>query len=370
MGKAFGAVILLVGVGLACLSQETDWPMEGRDPGRSSFNPIAVTPPLEVAWEVPLFHSVETIVAAGDTVVAVAGGVHEVVTLAAGTGQERWRFRVPEVKGAFRSTPAIWDGLVIVGGQLSDVLYALDLESGEVRWRRAGFGNLYADPCVTGDLLLVASPVGLFALEAANGELGWWAELRAVGGPAAAGGLVFALVFGGELAAISLSAGKEAWRARRAWSGSASDPVVVDDLVALVSGDTVRFWDRTTGWSWGKVLLPYGQPSGTPFHPATADGQLFVPLTDGERSWLVAVDPGAGRVRWTYALPGILRSPCVTGEVVYVAAGNLLLCLDGETAEVLWQREFPGDVSAGPIAAGRGILCAFGDTVYKLVPQR
>ena len=368
MRKVFWAAMFLVVAGLEGFPQGADWPMEGRDPGRSSFFPVAVRPPLEVAWGVPLARPVEAVVAAGDTVVAVTSGRHEVVAMEIESGAERWRFRVPGVKGSFGSTPAISAGTVLVGGQLSDVLYALDLATGEVRWQREGFVNLYADPCIAGELAVVVSPAGLVALEAANGELRWRVTPRVLNSPAVAGGRVFVLAFGGELVAFALATGEEVWRARRAWSGSASDPLVVGDLVVLISGAEARFWDRETGGSRGRVTLPHVQSSGKPFTPAAAGDRLFVPVVNGETSWLVAVDTGAHRIGWTHIFPGVLRSPCVTGDVVYAAAGNLLLALDRESGELLWQRKFPGRAYTAPIAAGGAILCAFGDTLYKLMP--
>jgi len=81
------------------------------------------------------------------------------------------------------------------------------------------------------------------------------------------------------------------------------------------------------------------------------------------------VDLRARRALWTQEVEKPIRTPCVTGGVVYLAAGSSLVALSAETGDVLWQRVFPKQASAAPIAADGAILCAFGDTLYKLVPR-
>jgi len=366
MGKWVAVSVIGIALGALCLGQE--WPMGGRDPGRSSATPEDITAPLAEAWSVQLPDLVGSLIAAGDMVIATIEGLHLVLALDLDSGEERWRFQIPGVEGTFRSTPAIAEGLVFVGGQLSDVLYALDLVTGEMRWQLPGLENLYSDPCAVGELVVVGSPVGLVTASAATGEVVWRRDVKVMGSPAVGAGLVFVKVWVRGLRAYTLNSGEQAWQAANALSGSPSDPVLVGKNLAVVMSDTVHLWDVGTGRPRGRIWLPQRQPSGTPFTPA-ADGWLFVPLSDGERSWLIAVDTGGFRVRWTYPLPGILYTPCVTGQVIYAAAGNSLVALDRGTGEPLWQRQFPAEATTGPIAASGAILCAFGDTLYRLASQ-
>ena len=84
-----------------------------------------------------------------------------------------------------------------------------------------------------------------------------------------------------------------------------------------------------------------------------------MPLGSEESAWLVAVDLRARRALWTRGVEGPIRTPCVTGEVVYLAAEGSLVALSAETGDVLWQRVFPGKAAAAPIAADGAILCTF-----------
>ncbi len=359
--------VLAIGLALGTLAVAGDWPMGGHDPRRSSAIPEEITSPLSLAWEHSSLWDVEEIVAAGDTVVVAGSG--RLVAVDLETGEERWRFQVPGVGGSFRSCPAIWEGLVLVGGQLSDTLRALDLRTGELRWARPGFGNLYTDLCVSGHLVLVGDPEGLFALDPATGKAVWRVAIPMAGSPAAWGELAIGLLWG-ELAAFSLASGEEVWRDERAWSGSASDPVVTGDHLALVvPSSQVALWDLLSGWSQGRITLPQRQPTGKPQRPAAAGGRLFVPLGGQESAWLVAVDLQTRRVLWAREVEKPIHTPCVTGGVVYLAVGSSLVALSAETGDVLWQRVFPKQASAAPIAADGAILCAFGHVLYKLVPR-
>lgn len=160
----------------------------------------------------------------------VATDSHWVVALELATGEERWRFQVPGARGVFSSAPAIQGGLVLVGCQLADALYSLDLATGEVCWRRPELADLRSDICLVGDLALVSHSTGLYALDPTSGEEVWHQELAVIGSPAAAGELVFMTLFGGELAALSLPSGKP-WR-----------PGVAGDRLLVVLAGEERGW--------------------------------------------------------------------------------------------------------------------------------
>jgi outer membrane protein assembly factor BamB len=348
----------------------TWWPMGGHDPARSSAVPETILPPLVEVWEAPLPGKPQAIVAAGGTVVvAVHGRYSWVMALKSDTGEEKWRFQVTGVRGNFKSSPAIRGALIFVGGQLSDSLYALDIQTGQVRWDLSGLTNLYTDPAVVRDRVIVSSPTGLRAITHDSGQVIWETEPETVGSPAVTEELVFTLVWGGELAAFSLISGEEVWRTGRAWGGSPSDPVLVGNFLSLVMNDTVWLWDQTTGRFRGKITLPHQQSPGKPQRPATLQGKIFIPLAGEEASWLVAVDVMMGWTFWARTMKRPVYTPCITGKAIYVATGNSLLSLNRETGELMWKRTFPAEASTAPIAAGRSILCGFGNTLYRLVPK-
>lgn len=82
--------------------------------------------------------------------------------LDAQTGQEKWRFTMPEGSWVASST-AVVDDMVYVGGADSRGLYALDAATGQVRWKQLTGKNVFSSPIVADGLVYVAtgSPVAV-----------------------------------------------------------------------------------------------------------------------------------------------------------------------------------------------------------------
>lgn len=94
--------------------------------------------------------------------------------------------------------------------------------------------------------------------------------------------------------------------------------------------------------------------------------QVYVGVDDGT---LYAVEPAAGKVRWTYRAKGAIeRAPEVSGDAVYVAtAADRVVALDASTGKWRWQyeRETPEGFTihgyAGPKLLADGLLVGFSD---------
>jgi outer membrane protein assembly factor BamB len=97
-----------------------------------------------------------------------------------------------------------------------------------------------------------------------------------------------------------------------------------------------------------------------------AHNQVYVGVDDGT---LYAVEPTAGKVRWTYRAKGAIeRAPEVSGDAVYVAtAADRVVALDATTGKWRWQyeRETPEGFTihgyAGPKLLADGLLVGFSD---------
>ena len=107
-----------------------------------------------------------------------------------------------------------------------------------------------------------------------------------------------------------------------------------------------------------------GVDSQARFDPA--HNQVYVGVDDGT---LYAVEPSAGKVRWTYRAKGAIeRAPEVNGDAVYVAtAADRIIALDAVTGKWRWQyeRETPEGFTihgyAGPRALSGELLVGFSD---------
>lgn len=119
------------------------------------------------------------------------------VALDAATGRERWR-----VSGPRRLVPpAIVDDTVIVAGE---ALRALDIETGEVVWRRDDDWIVAAPPAVAGGTVYVVTASGeLYALGVDDGTVAWTLSLSAgLTGPAIAADVLYLADASGRLYAV------------------------------------------------------------------------------------------------------------------------------------------------------------------------
>ena len=149
---------------------------------------------LTLAWSVDLPPSYSGPVADGERIYTTATegkSTEVVVAYNRGDGSEAWRaswpgaMSVPFFAAAngswIRATPALADGRLFVAG-MRDVLVCLNAASGEELWRKdftsalstdvPMFGNV-CSPLVVGDLVVVQSANSVVALDVASGDVRW-----------------------------------------------------------------------------------------------------------------------------------------------------------------------------------------------------
>lgn len=84
-----------------------------------------------------------------------------------------WRYSHPERAFPFYSSPAIHDGLVVIGGR-DKMIHALDAATGEAKWTHRLRARVEASPVVVGDRVVVADTSGLLQiLSLADGSVSW-----------------------------------------------------------------------------------------------------------------------------------------------------------------------------------------------------
>ncbi|MCB9758861.1 MAG: PQQ-binding-like beta-propeller repeat protein [Alphaproteobacteria bacterium] len=227
------------------------------------------------------------------------------------------------------SRPTLHNGLLIVAS-VDDVVYALGVDDGLIRWRY----QRPADPTRDSELTLFGAP-----------------------SPVVAGSLVLAGFSDGAVVGLGLGGGEVQWE-RRAGEGRYPDiigtPLVIDTEAyvggysePLVSLDLIT---RNVRWR-----LDVGSAAA----PAVVGDRLYHGATDGK---LRAIDRRTGEVVWTWdsETTGALTTPQPTdaGLVVASSDGGLYL-VDAETGALIWQYD-PGyllsGITAAPLVVGRQLL--------------
>jgi len=112
-------------------AEEDAWPMHRRDPARSGFLPVSVSPRLRDGWTVAVAGRLTSPVIAGDKAVVASIDTHSLHAFDAANGREAWRF---VAGGRVDSAPTLFQGRVLFGCA-DGWLYCLDASSGELAWR-------------------------------------------------------------------------------------------------------------------------------------------------------------------------------------------------------------------------------------------
>lgn len=389
--KAVGALALglVLAAGCAALPPDkgltppprpsvSDWPMEGRDPGRSSSTSLAapspwdarITPLVDPPGYAPEEYA--TPIALG-ALAYVGHGGRELVAVNWRDGKVAWRLRM---RGRIFGSPAFGQNLLFAADDQGN-LVAVSLEGKEV-WR---FHVSY--PIVTG-LLVVngrvyvgVSDQNVFCLEAATGRPLWQygrkfprrTSLWRTPGLAWGDGRIYAGFADGTVTALDAEIGKVVWKTELAKDGLFADVCAGPSFrggrvyAGTLKGPVVCL-DAATGaqvWQHAEEAAA-GFAVGDEFvYLATSSGDVVALRgTDGTKVWQVALDGG---------IPGI---PVVAGdEVLAGASQGSLFALDARTGAQR-RRYAPGSgVSAQPAVFEGGVLfLSNAGSLFWLGPDR
>jgi hypothetical protein len=88
----------------------------------------------------------------------------------------RWRYEHPVRKFPFYASPAVADGLVVIGGR-DKIVHGLDAATGQAKWTYAAGSRIDSSTVITGERAFLATTGGeVLALDLATGERVWTFE--------------------------------------------------------------------------------------------------------------------------------------------------------------------------------------------------
>jgi outer membrane protein assembly factor BamB len=257
----------------------------------------------------------------------------------------------------------------IYGAGVDRKVYAVDLETGEVRWSSRLSGLVAGGVLVSGDTLYVASsrPEGrVYALDRGTGRRLWRAKTGPVAAPLAmVDGTLLVSSQRGQLLGLAPADGSVRWRRpmgmlRVAPVGVGEGAVVVaavDSLYRVRASDgTVTHRTRSPG----SVVSPW----------LVYRGLLVAGTTDSQ---VVAVSPGDLATRWSARVDApVLGSPAALGDTLYVASrrGTVYRLPPGDRPSPRQVVELDWPVTAPlTVVDGRLLLGGADGTVRALRPD-
>ncbi len=270
------------------------------------------------------------------------------------SGEERWRYRT---RTDVLTSPLVSNGLVFVGSADSHV-YALDAASGDVRWQYKTGGSVESDLVIVKNTIYVGSRDGyVHALDAAPGSLSWRVSIEEFDGfsPQVANGKVyvstrkFADLEEHYVYALDAASGELSWRYGVA--EAVFPPAVSNGMVYFATwGRHVYALDATTGDS----RWTYRSDDILNSAPIVGDGHVYVASSEG---FILALDALSGKLHWQHDTGYWLTAPYVEiGGVVYARSQDdsveSLDALDGVSGELLWRLQTVTEVSSLSIVDG------------------
>ncbi len=325
------------------------WPTLQGNPARTGRAPGPLPEKLTLRWSRAIGDGARAAPVVGGERLLAASDEGRVVCLDLDTGEEHWRYKLPDRVGAGLTARA--DTLYI--GDEGGGFHALDIATGEARWR------FRAEQSITGAALVVDDRVvfgshdhRLYCLAAADGRKLWRVETDSYihAAPALAEETLYLAGCDGYLRALSLADGSE--RAAAYIEGNlAAAPGLGANRIVLgtMSGRLVAL-ERSRlslAWDTGKRYDANWYASAA----LTEDRAVFASRT----GLVAALALDDGRELWR-AGGGSDAAPLIAGERVYLAGSDgFLRARSLHNGAELWRYEL-GEPVAAAAAAGGGRL--------------
>jgi len=223
-----------------------------------------------------------------------------------------------------------------------------------------------------GDHVYTGSAGGrFFSLSALDGKVRWQERIGSVGSrPPGAGTLLYVGTDDGELVALDMQTGKQAWK-HEGRGPVLESPVVVDDMIIYANeADQVYALDARKGtlrWTYkGETPEEYTLRGHA---GVTVAGELA--YTGFANGTMVALRVKTGSVAWLTTLKGdsdrfvdVDGTPVVLGDTVYVTSSSGgVWAIDSTTGLVRWRMTLEGTTPSASVGAAGG-LATDGERLY------
>ncbi len=351
------------------------WPMARGNVASTGTFAESVGDKFEIEWEYKYpkgaFESGPIIVGQDDKATVYVAGIDvnvkgKLIAIDLATGKAKWEFEIQE---GFISSPAWHEGKIYVG-DMAGMLYCVD-ENGKEVWRYETKGEISSGANFFESVVLFGSQdATLYALDMESGELKWSHSIedQIQCGATVAGDRCFLAGCDSKLHIVGLQDGKEI---------SSIGINAPTGTTAAALGDAVLFGTEqgtffSIDYREPKVNWKWEDPSGpTSIRSSAAVTETHVVFGARNRK-VVALNPKDGKEIWTTTVKAkVDGSPIIAGNRIYAGSTDgRLYTLDLANGKVLWQKQFNGSFLGSPGIIGgaspRLVVATERGTVYCL----
>jgi eukaryotic-like serine/threonine-protein kinase len=370
------AIALLLGLFSGALAAQ---PTFRADPGHSGIYAGAGVPVLHgVKWKFRAGGAIVSSPAVSGGSVFFGSSDHSVYAIDQRSGSLRWKFAT---HGRVTSSPAVVDGIVYIGS-FDGNFYALDAQTGKQRWRFATEGErrfsgrhlhgaepaaevmpdpfdvFLSSPVVSGQTVYFGSGDGnVYALQADSGALRWKFHTGNVvhASPALAQGVVYVGSWDSYFYALDAASGAQRWRFKTGEDPDINNQVGIQSSAVIADG-TVYFGcrdsnlyalDAKTGV---KRWVFDNKGSWVISSPSVRGGTVYFATSDSAVVRAVDAKTGAPLFELRFNQWPFFSSPALAGDYLYIGShAGKLIAIDLKGKKVAWS--FATDGASGNAAA-------------------
>ena len=258
----------------------------------------------------------------------------KVIALNQKDGRLVWDFQIPTKWGDIVEGAAIWEKTVCVGSN-DQYCYALDLESGRLRWKFLSKGFIQVKPLLDEASVYFGTTDGnIYCLDRKDGKKMWEYSLPRSAIKASPVFWSPTVVFGttdGKLIGLEIINGSVLWSQK--YDGLVAHPIIAANQMFLGTAsrklDCINLENQKLIWE-----AELEGDLGSSIH--VAGSVLYAGTNNGLFYKISRVD---GQILWRTKLPkGIYASAAQVGDGVYLGGDDgCLYLLDAQTGKILWK---------------------------------
>jgi outer membrane protein assembly factor BamB len=324
-----------------------DWPLFRGNPLQTGVASSTLPADLVVRWKFKTKDSIEAAVAIAAGVVYAGSFDEHLYALDLATGQEKWKVKL----GAIRVAPSYKDGSVYVGTE-DGLFFRLDAATGKTLWKFDTDSEITSSANFVGDRVLFGASNSILYCLDAGGKMVW--KFRIEGGPVngsptVVGKRTFVGGCDSKLHVIDVDKGTEV---------AAVDLGGQTGATAAVAGDQVFIGTMQPGnvqavnWKKAEIQWVFEPKRSGEFYSSPAVTDRLVIVGNRDRH-VYALDRKKGEAVWEFPTQKrVDGSPVVVGDRVFVGSsdGNLYV-LDVAKGKELRKFELGRSVVASPAVA-------------------
>jgi eukaryotic-like serine/threonine-protein kinase len=328
-----------------------------------SYSEQAIRSFNRVKWQVSVGEANHGGVVLAANALYVLSNAGQLAAIDSSTGNTIWTFK-PKPSSPLFSPVAVSEGVVYVAQQKR--LHALNAQTGKIMWSFKTKGLGLSSPLIAGSLIYFGCfDDNFYAVDKNTGKLKWRLKVGDTDTHAVFddGTVYFESadfsINRSYLYAVDAETGQEKWKMERPVSESWTRPAIANGLLYIGQGNRFFAIDRT-----GTALWSYEGGNVSWSSPAIAGGIVYVGNQDG---FVHALNSQTGELVWKFKSEDkVIADPIVSDGVVYFGVGNFegregprnFIALDGLTGQELWKFQANGLILSPAAIGNRAVYFA------------